>query len=39
MFSRNVCPLRRLPALTKLRTLPTLRSGGNQELLRPTVTG
>jgi len=32
---RNVCPLRRLPTLTKirtLRTLPTLRDGGNQEL-------
>ena len=34
MFSRNVrnvCPLRHLPTLTKLRTLPTLRAGGNQE--------
>ena len=32
---RNVCPLRHLPTLTKLRTLrtlPTLREGGNQEL-------
>jgi len=30
---RNVCPLRHLPTLTKLRTLltlPTLREGGNQ---------
>ena len=36
MFSRNirnVCPLRHLPKLTKLRTLPTLREGGNQELV------
>jgi len=37
MFSRNVrnvCPIRHLPTLTKLRTLPTLptlREGGNQE--------
>jgi len=39
MFSRNVrnvCPLRHLPTLTKLHTLPTLRDGGNQELLVPS---
>jgi len=34
---RNVCPLSHLPTLTKLRTLPTLRESGNQELLKLTT--